>query len=203
MNKRNQKSQTTRSLNGSIAIASSPIAAIENLGLADVAVVTPQSLAQPSFDFDAADRLNPRDKFTGFPIGNRIRFADDADLDRPASGRAVSEDHPIAFARRLAAAPFRASAIESGPSLPARAYAQFLGLIQRLAKRLLRRNVHGRKLQLLEIQQLGEKRFVAIVRVGKQKFLIGGAATSVSLLAEIASRRTAVIAPRPFGQETA
>ena len=42
-----------------------------------------------------------------------------------------------------------------------------------------------RKLQLLEIQQLGEKRFVAIVRVGKQKFLIGGAAASVSLLAEI------------------
>ena len=53
------------------------------------------------------------------------------------------------------------------------------------------------------LQQLGEKRFVAIVRVGKQKFLIGGAAASVSLLAEIQAQRATVIAPRPLGQERA
>ena len=75
--------------------------------------------------------------------------------------------------------------------------------IQRLSKRLCRRRSTRRKLQLLEIQQLGEKRFVAIVRVGKQRFLIGGAATSVALLAEINPHGTRCIASRPLGQESA
>jgi flagellar biogenesis protein FliO len=73
--------------------------------------------------------------------------------------------------------------------------------IQHLTKCLCRRRRTRRKLQLLEIQQLGEKRFVAIVRVGKQKFLIGGAATSVSLLAEITAHSSSAIASRP--QESA
>jgi flagellar biogenesis protein FliO len=75
--------------------------------------------------------------------------------------------------------------------------------MQRLARPLLKRSYRRRKLQLLEMQQLGEKRFVAIVRVGKQKFLIGGAASSVSLLAEIGSLKATVLAPRPLSQETA
>ena len=89
------------------------------------------------------------------------------------------------------------------PPLPARLYALFLQGIQGLAGKLLKPRGRRRKLQLLELQQLGEKRFVAIVRVGKQKFLIGGAATSVSLLAEIDARRATAIAPRPLGKETA
>lgn len=69
--------------------------------------------------------------------------------------------------------------------------------------RVFKQRGRQRKLQLLEIQQLGEKRFVAIVRVGKQKFLIGGAASSVSLLAEIGTQRATVIAARPLSEESA
>lgn len=89
------------------------------------------------------------------------------------------------------------------PGLPARIYALFLQGIEQVFGKLLKQRRQRRKLQLLEMQQLGEKRFVAIVRVGKQKFLIGGAATSVSLLAEIDARRATVISPRPLGQESA
>jgi hypothetical protein len=88
------------------------------------------------------------------------------------------------------------------PSLAARVYACLVQSIQRLTSQYFKRR-RRRKLQLLEIQQLGEKRFVAVVRFGKQKFLIGGAATSVSLLAEIHSQRAAVITPRPLSQESA
>jgi hypothetical protein len=88
-----------------------------------------------------------------------------------------------------------------GPGIRIRAW---LGqAIQRLTKRFFRRRTTRRKLQLLEIQQLGEKRFVAIVRVGKQRFLIGSAATSVALLAEITPHTTPAIASRPLGQESA
>jgi flagellar biogenesis protein FliO len=69
--------------------------------------------------------------------------------------------------------------------------------------KLLKRKRRRRKLQLLEMQQLGEKRFVAIMRVGKQKFLIGGAASSVLLLAEIGPSKTTVLAPSPLSQESA
>jgi hypothetical protein len=89
------------------------------------------------------------------------------------------------------------------PGLPARLYALLLQGIGQLNGLLRKQRRRPRKLQLLELQQLGEKRFVAIVRVGKQKFLIGGAATSVSLLAEIEAQRAKVIAPRPLGQERA
>jgi hypothetical protein len=75
--------------------------------------------------------------------------------------------------------------------------------IRSFVSRMIKRRGHQRKLHLLEIQQLGEKRFVAIVRVGKQKFLIGGAASSVSLLAEVGAQRTKVLAPRPFNEERA
>jgi flagellar biogenesis protein FliO len=76
-----------------------------------------------------------------------------------------------------------------------KAFAQFVKLLNRKRRR--------RKLQLLEMQQLGEKRFVAIMRVGRQKFLIGGAASSVLLLAEIGPNKTTVLAPRPLNQESA
>ncbi len=88
-----------------------------------------------------------------------------------------------------------------------RTIARLLGLLRKysacLLMPLLQPRKRSRKLQLLEMQQLGEKRFVAIVRVGQQKFLIGGAASSVLLLAEIGSRKTTVLPPRPLNQERA
>lgn len=87
-------------------------------------------------------------------------------------------------------------------ALAARFCAIFIPAVQRLTCQFFKRP-RRRQLQLLEIQQLGDKRFVAIVRFGKQKFLIGGAAASVSLLAEIHTQRVAVIAPRPLGPESA
>jgi flagellar biogenesis protein FliO len=42
-----------------------------------------------------------------------------------------------------------------------------------------------RKLRVIEVVPFGEKRFVAVVQFGREKFLIGGAATSVSLLTKL------------------
>lgn len=42
-----------------------------------------------------------------------------------------------------------------------------------------------RMLRVVEITPLGEKRFVAVVSYGDQQFLLGGASTSVSLLANL------------------
>lgn len=89
------------------------------------------------------------------------------------------------------------------PGTSSRIRAWLVQAIERLAKRFFRRRTTRRKLQLLEMQQLGEKRFVALVRVGKQRFLIGGAAASVSLLAEITAQRSPAMASRPRGQESA
>ena len=43
----------------------------------------------------------------------------------------------------------------------------------------------SRRLQVQETVQLGEKRFVAILRVDGEQFLIGGSAATVSLLASL------------------
>jgi Flagellar biosynthesis protein, FliO len=43
----------------------------------------------------------------------------------------------------------------------------------------------SRRLSLCETISLGEKRFVAIVQVDDQHFLLGGASTSVSMLAQL------------------
>lgn len=61
----------------------------------------------------------------------------------------------------------------------------------------------GRTLQLVEMQSLGEKRFVAVLRVGGQRFLIGGAAGSVQMLGEVGETATTVIPPRPLRREKA
>jgi len=108
-----------------------------------------------------------------------------------------------AIALRRVCSPTAAKPSQLQPGLPARLYALLLQGIERLNGLLRKQRRQRRKLQLMELQQLGEKRFVAIVRVGKQKFLIGGAATSVNLLAEIDARRATPIAPRPLGQERA
>lgn len=167
-------------------------------------VISSRKTVQPGFDFDGILQPGTRDKFAGSAGVNRIQLASAADLDLAVSGQAVAAvRNPIAFARRLAGMPVRLHKTASGHLLLARAYARLRGIIQHLSKQLLHRQSRSHKLQLLEIQQLGEKRFIAMVRVGKQKFLIGGAATSVSLLAEIDAHKTTVISPRPLDQETA
>jgi hypothetical protein len=127
---------------------------------------------------------------------------------RPQSRLELSPDSPahgtrgtIAFAGKsaIAATPLAAPAHR----LAVRLYGAIRQCLLRLAHPLLKRRSRRRKLELVEMQQLGEKRFVAIVRVGKQKFLIGGAASSISLLAEIDSMKATVLAPRPLHQELA
>lgn len=44
------------------------------------------------------------------------------------------------------------------------------------------------KMRLCETLSLGDKRFLAVVRVEQQKFLVGGAGNSVALLAELHGR---------------
>ncbi len=51
--------------------------------------------------------------------------------------------------------------------------------------RTVREGGRKRRLRLAESLSLGEKRFVAIVQVGEQSFLIGGSQQSVSLLAQL------------------
>lgn len=47
-----------------------------------------------------------------------------------------------------------------------------------------------RRLRLEETLALGERRFVAVVEFEQHRFLIGGTATSLSLLAELECRKT-------------
>ncbi len=116
--------------------------------------------------------------------------------------RPVSEGRkPLAFDHQLQAT--RRLATASNPSRIESLCARLIQSIQRLYGRLSKRRGRRRKLDLLEIQQLGEKRFVAILRVGKQKFLIAGAATSISVLAEIKAQRDSAVVPQPPRQEGA
>lgn len=110
-----------------------------------------------------------------------------------SDGPISDERKPLAFERQLAAAQQTAT---YAPSRLATLYARCLRSIQQIRQRLLKRRGR-RKLDLLEIQQLGEKRFIAIIRVDKQRFLIAGAAGSVSLLAEFTPQRAR--APRKDG----
>lgn len=44
-----------------------------------------------------------------------------------------------------------------------------------------------RAMQLCETLSLGDRRFLALVRVGEQKFLVGAAGSSISMLAQLSS----------------
>ncbi len=61
-----------------------------------------------------------------------------------------------------------------------------LKLTSPVSKGMRRLQGRGRRLHLQETVQLGEKRFVAILRVDDEQFLIGGSASGVSLLASLA-----------------
>jgi flagellar biogenesis protein FliO len=56
----------------------------------------------------------------------------------------------------------------------------FAGLWQKLERRS-----NPRKLHLCESLSLGEKRFLAVVQVEAQQFLVGGGSNNVSLLARL------------------
>lgn len=45
--------------------------------------------------------------------------------------------------------------------------------------------IAAKRLRVSEQVSLGEKRFVAVVEVGRQQFLVGGSSTAVSLLAKL------------------
>ena len=57
-----------------------------------------------------------------------------------------------------------------------------------LAKRQAQLN--SKRLRICEQVSLGEKRFVAIVQVDRQQFLLGGSANSVSLLGQLEAERS-------------
>lgn len=67
------------------------------------------------------------------------------------------------------------------------------GWMQKLGRLLLKPLLAGRRkrreLRLVQLEQLGEKRFVAVIRAGGRKYLIGGGNGSVTLLTELAPAR--------------
>ncbi len=140
-------------------------------------------------------------------MNKQYRQNRNAPLKKRSTARAAiaacDSRNPVDFARQLRETSGKLPQTQSIMTAVARSCGQFVQWLRQFAKYTFKRRGHRRTLALLETQQLGDKRFVAIVRVGKQKFLIGGAATSVSLLAEITPQRATIIAPRPFAQETA
>jgi len=73
-----------------------------------------------------------------------------------------------------------------------------LNSVASLLRRILPGSVMGsrsRRIRLCETLSLGERRFLALVRVDQQQFLIGGAGNSVALLAQLPS------SPVPEGEQ--
>ena len=75
------------------------------------------------------------------------------------------------------------SAGASGSGL--RQLLSILAMPFRWAEGRLAERRRSRRLRLLETLGLGANRFVAVVQVGQQEFLVGGAGNSVVLLAEL------------------
>jgi|GEM_PF-1734506 flagellar biogenesis protein FliO len=73
----------------------------------------------------------------------------------------------------------------TGSKLGIQAFAKLFEHLRTLGRGLTNRQ--AREMRLCETLPLGEKRFLALVMIGERKLLIGGAANSVSLLAECPS----------------
>jgi flagellar biogenesis protein FliO len=56
------------------------------------------------------------------------------------------------------------------------------------AQQVVRSN--SKRLQVAETISLGEKRFVAVIRVDGREFLVGGGATNVALLTQLDTRQS-------------
>jgi flagellar biogenesis protein FliO len=65
-----------------------------------------------------------------------------------------------------------------------RALVRALGAIVRQIQALVRRR-EGHLMQLCETLSLGERRFLAVVVVEEQRYLVGGAGNSIALLAQL------------------
>jgi len=102
----------------------------------------------------------------------------------------MNDAMPLPFAI-AGLAPRRAS------TLARRISERLRGLIQPLLRPLFSSAAKKRELQVMEIQNFGDKRFVALLRVGRRKYLIGGSSGSIALLAELRASR----AKRTKGEE--
>ena len=69
----------------------------------------------------------------------------------------------------------------------------------RQQRTLQRLHPRSRRLQVHETVQLGEKRFVSILRVDGEQFLIGGSPTGISLLAALEPDHPTVLRAEPGG----
>ena len=69
---------------------------------------------------------------------------------------------------------------ETGQILLARIWSAFLRMLRRVTVKQARRN-----LKVCENVSLGEKRFVAVIQIDDERFLIGGSSSSVSLLTRL------------------
>jgi flagellar biogenesis protein FliO len=78
----------------------------------------------------------------------------------------------------------RRKAAPAAWSLPAM-LAETIRRIGRLVFARLQKSKAERQLRLCETVSLGDKRFVAVIEVGPQRFLIGGTTHSVSLLGKL------------------
>lgn len=58
-----------------------------------------------------------------------------------------------------------------------------------------------RQLRLCENLALGERRFLSVVECGQQRFLVGGSANSVAVLAELEGEATAAPKPKKDGED--
>lgn len=81
----------------------------------------------------------------------------------------------------------RAASMATFPQTLSRIGSYILDLLARLvaqAKKIeLRQN--KKRLRVCETVPLGDKRFVAVIQVDDQQFLLGGSSTSISLLAQL------------------
>lgn len=70
-------------------------------------------------------------------------------------------------------------------SLPIKIWSALRWIMQRAKAQQSRRN-----LRICETVSLGEKRFVAVVQVDEERFLIGGSSTAVALLTRLQQTKT-------------
>ena len=85
------------------------------------------------------------------------------------------------------AAPSPAASDASFPQTLSRTGGYVLDLLARLVAQARKIQVRQNKkrLRVCETVPLGDKRFVAVIQVDDQQFLLGGSSTSVSLLAQL------------------
>lgn len=81
-----------------------------------------------------------------------------------------------------------AGAADRGQILLARIWNAFQWMLQRVTVKQARKN-----LKVCENVSLGEKRFVAVIQVDEERFLIGGSSSSVSLLTRLQETKSCVV----------